>query len=94
MRVPGFEIVQSESTAEALVIRDVGPWDRVPTVTNAIEEVIATLRDRCLLPPGRRLFYYDSAGELTEALINERGHFAGYEYVGVKVPAGGADRVA
>jgi hypothetical protein len=78
MNHPQFEIVADQSTPDILVLRDVGPWDEHPTVTNAIERVIADLRDRYHLPPGRRLFYYDSHGELTEALLDSDGRFAGY----------------
>jgi len=60
-----------------LIIRDVGPWDLHPTVTNAAEEVVAGLVRRGLLPPGRRLLYYDSDGTLDEIVV-EDGAFAGF----------------
>lgn len=60
-----------------LVIRDLGPWDRYMTVTNAAETVVSELVDRGALPPGRRLFYYDSEGHLDELLVRN-GCFAGY----------------
>jgi hypothetical protein len=39
----GFEIVGDESNGEALVIRDVGPWDQHKTVTNDAEWVVRNL---------------------------------------------------
>lgn len=69
MRSPNYKIV--EDTPEKLVIQDVGPWDSHPTITNAAEETVRQLA------PGlgkRRLFYYDSEGQLDE-LVHEGGRF-------------------
>lgn len=74
-----LEVVESETTPEILVIRDLGPWDAAPTITNSIEAVIEWLKTHGLLPPGRRLFYYDSHGELTEAVIKD-GRWDGYRF--------------
>lgn len=60
----------------ALVIRDIGPWDRFATVTNCAEQVVAELQQR--VGPYRCLLYYDSEGELTELLISAERTFAGY----------------
>jgi hypothetical protein len=57
-----------------LVIRDIGPWDSHPTVTNAAEEVVADLAKRL---GGRRLFYYDSEGQWKE--VREKRAEAGIE---------------
>lgn len=62
---------------EPLVIKDVGPWDKYMTVTNAAEETVAELIGDGHLPEGRRLFYYDSEGQLDELLIKD-GKFAGF----------------
>lgn len=64
-------------TEEPLVIRDIGPWDKYMTVTNAAETVVGELVDRGALPPGRRLFYYDSEGQQDELVVKD-GRFAGY----------------
>lgn len=64
-RLPHFEVV-ADRPSFPLVIRDVGPWDAFPTVTNAAEAVVVELRRRGMLPTGRRLFYYDSEGVLDE----------------------------
>lgn len=85
-RMPIYLIVRAAGGANApkmdqpLVIRDMGPWINAPTITNGIEDVIAELRNLGLLPPGRRLIYYDSEGQLTEAFI-VNGCFAGYSLV-------------
>lgn len=57
-----------------LLIRDLGPWDRHPTVTNDAEAVVAEISP---ILRGRRLFYYDSTGQLDELLVLE-GRFAGF----------------
>jgi len=67
-----YEVV--DDRADALVIRDLGPWDRHMTVTNDAEWVVEQLASRLA---GRRLFYYDSDGELDE-LIVRNGWFAGF----------------
>jgi hypothetical protein len=73
---PGY----SPGRERPLVIRDVGPWDEHLTVTNDAERVVEDLIFQGLLPPGRRLIYYDSEGELTETLI-ENGKFVGFGLV-------------
>jgi len=68
-----FEVVTVER--DAVTIRDIGHGQM--TVTNDAENVVAELVKSDLLPPGRRLFYYDSAGELDEMLLHN-GRFAGF----------------
>lgn len=68
----------SEAQAVAddpLVIRDVGV--ECMSVTNDAEAVVEDLAAKGLLPPGRRLFYYDSDGQLDELLVKD-GRFAGF----------------
>ena len=50
-----------------LVIRDVGPWDSQPTITNDIENVVKQLVERKLLSSeGYATFgYYDSEDKMT-----------------------------
>jgi hypothetical protein len=62
---------------KALIISDLGPWDRYPTVTNAAEGVVQELVSSGSLLPGMRLFCYDSDGQLDELLV-ENGAFAGF----------------
>lgn len=62
--------------AEKVVLKDLGPWDRHPTVTNDAEQVVA---DMAYLVGGRRLLYYDSEGELTE-LRHEGAKFTGFAF--------------
>lgn len=70
-----YEKVSAE--AARLVIRDLGPWDIHPTVTNDAENVVAELAEEGMLWDGRRLFYYDSEGRLDELLVRD-GRFAGF----------------
>ncbi|MBE3109350.1 MAG: hypothetical protein IMZ46_02380 [Acidobacteria bacterium] len=62
---------------DRVVIRDVGPWDRYLSVTNDAENVVRELAGNALLRPGRRLFYYDSDGQLDEILFKD-GQFVGF----------------
>jgi hypothetical protein len=59
---------------DRIVIRDLGPWDEHPTVTNDAEWVVSQLVP---LVGSRRLYYYDSEGELDELVIRG-GRFAGF----------------
>lgn len=75
-----YELV--ESTPDRIVIRDIGPWDQFKTVTNDAENVV---EDHASILHGRRLFYYDSDGDLVELLVT-RGHFVGFK-TGIALPA-------
>lgn len=59
---------------DRVVLRDVGPWDRHLTITNDAESVVA---DIAPILRGRRLFYYDSDGELGILRVVD-GKFAGF----------------
>jgi len=72
MREPNFEIVSQ--TDDCLVIRDVGPWDQYPTVTNGAEAVVKQLAPQLR---GRRLEYIDSDGAQDQLLVKD-GKFAGF----------------
>jgi hypothetical protein len=61
-------------TKEYIVLEDLGPWNRYMTITNAAEDVVAEMLARL---NGRRLYYYDSEGELTQLLITN-GKFTGF----------------
>lgn len=60
--------------SESITLRDIGPWDKHPTITNDAEQVAA---DMIPTLQGRRLFYWDSDGNRTELLIKD-GKFAGF----------------
>ena len=82
MKVPGYRIVNIQEyvhdpSKPPLIVRDMGPWDHYPTITNAAEELVAHLFRINSLHPGRRLLYYDSEGQLDEILIKD-GRFAGF----------------
>lgn len=66
---------------EALVIKDIGPWEQHPTITNDAENVVADLHCEGRLPLGRRLFYYDSEGGFSEILVQD-GKFSGFHCSG------------
>lgn len=70
-----YEIV-SNTPGSTLVIRDIGHMDH-RSVTNDAENVVADLVANGFLLAGRRLFYYDSMGQLDELLIKD-GRFVGF----------------
>ena len=78
MAKANYEVVRA-NLAE-VVIRDLGPWDQFQTVTNAAEETVQELAGRL---DGRRLFYYDSNGQLDELKV-KNGEFAGFATGGPK----------
>ena len=71
--------VVREVHADRVIIQDVGPWHEHPTITTDAEDVVRRMvrgvEDRQL--PGdpifqlgnRRLFYYDSEGNLDELVV-------------------------
>lgn len=65
-----FEIVHDGPAA--LILRDLGPWDKHPTITNDAEGVVASVVESL---NGRRLFYVDSEGECDE-LVVKNGRYA------------------
>ena len=73
MRDQQANYLVKEKTDQRIVLQDIGPWDRYMTITNAAESVLASLGNT----GNRRVFYYDSDGELTELLV-KNGHFAGF----------------
>jgi hypothetical protein len=78
MRRANYVIVEDDFTQEQpLIIKDVGPWDRHPTVTNVAEDVVAELINSGHLPPGRVLWCYDSEGTLDELKVKD-GKFDGF----------------
>ena len=60
--------------ADRLVLLDIGPHSSFLTITNDAENVVADLAP---MLKGRRLFYYDSEGQLDELLVKD-GRFAGF----------------
>lgn len=76
MRLPNYEVLSD--TPDCLLLRDVGPWDEFPTITNAAEELVEHLKP---LRPGQRLEYIDSEGNCDEILI-ENGRFVGFRITG------------
>jgi hypothetical protein len=62
---------------QPLLIRDVGPWDQHPSVTNDAEDVVKELVAKGFLPEGRELYYYDSENSL-DAIKVKNGVFNGF----------------
>lgn len=72
---PNYVVVKT--TVDEVTIKDLGPWDLYPTVTNRAESVVAELLESGELKPGQRLMYYDSDGNLDQLLVKD-GRFAGF----------------
>lgn len=80
-RKANYRIVSAEENR--VVIRDIGPWDKFMTVTNAADGVVAELFAEGYLANAntgvpKRLFYYDSEGQFDE-LLHEGGVFRGFK---------------
>jgi hypothetical protein len=92
-RHASYETVVSDR--DHLVIRDVGKWGRQLSVTNDAEWVVDQIELYLMHSHGveidpRRLFYYDSSGDLDEIVIEwydregpygsyRKGRFAGFK---------------
>lgn len=61
-----------EENSDRVVLRDVGPWDQFPTITNVAEQVISELGE---LIYNKRVFYYDSEGDFDELVHDSCGNF-------------------
>lgn len=70
--------IERNVPSEPLLIEDIGPHDRHKTVTNDVEDVVQRLVSSGVLS-GRRLFYRDSNGDLSEIIIRDR-KFAGFAF--------------
>lgn len=75
MRHANFSV--TDYPGRPLIISDLGPWDRHPTVTNDAEWVVELLSSEGRLPEGRRVFYHDSEGQLDE-LVVKGGKFVAF----------------
>jgi len=67
-----------EDSNDYLILQDNGPWSDFPTITNDAENIVKMLGVRL---NGRRLYYFDSDGEIGELLIKD-GVFAGFAFGG------------
>ena len=80
-----FDFVHRLTTAEQLVIRDIGA--NCTSVTNDAEAVVDSLFRGGHLPAGRRLLYFDSGGDVDEILHDGHGRFAGFNPLRGAAPA-------
>lgn len=77
MKTPNYEIVAVDDNR--ILIRDLGPWNEYPTITNNAEAVVEQLCKRWGNDLyGRELHYIDSEGE-TDRLLVANGRFAGFQ---------------
>lgn len=71
-----YEVV--ESGPEWTTLRDLDEPGR-RSITNDVERVLADVDRAGLLPPGRRLRYYDTEGALDEIVFEHRAAFVRFE---------------
>lgn len=64
-------------TDKYILLQDQGPWDQYFTITNDVENVVRRLVENGRLKPSQRLFYRDSEGDLTEAIVKD-GEFTSF----------------
>lgn len=62
-------------SSNMICLKDLGPWDQYPTLTNRADYVVKSLVDAGELEVGTRLFYQDSEGDLAEMVWSPRGGF-------------------
>lgn len=74
MRHANFVIIAIRT--DRLVIRDVGPWSKFPTITNDAEWVVEQLAPRLA---DRILLYVDSTGDTDQLLVRD-GKFVGFKH--------------
>jgi hypothetical protein len=65
-RHANFTIEYQDDTL--VLIRDIGPWDMCPTITNDAEYVVERLAS---ILQGRRLRYIDSKGDEDELFVKQ-----------------------
>ncbi len=70
MRCANFDIVENRFPGP-LIIRDVGPWAKFPTITNDVKGVVARLIGSNILKEHQRLLYYDSENILDEIIVKD-----------------------
>lgn len=63
-----------------VTLRDLGPWDSFPTVTNDVEYVVRDLYEKEILKKGVKLYYHDSEGGFDE-ILHRGGVFRGFRTV-------------
>lgn len=59
---------------DRIVLEDLGPWSKYPTITNDAEWVVAQVAPAL---NGRRLYYFDTEGRCDELRVID-GKFAGF----------------
>lgn len=77
MNRANYRLLHAETLAGPCVIRDLGPWDQHPTVTNDAEAVVQDLVRSGSVGHNGRLLYYDSDGRVDEIVVRD-GQFAGF----------------
>ena len=73
MKMPCFTVMHD--TSSYILIKDLGPWDTYPTITNNPEDVVLAMVANGL--GDRQLFYVDSEGQQDELKVKD-GKFAGF----------------
>lgn len=69
--LPNYEIIESKSNSSTLVLQDLGPWPKYPTITAAADKVVEDLLTRGIVLTDRRILYYDSMGFVTEIVLTD-----------------------
>lgn len=71
-----------KDTPNYVIIKDIGPWNKYKTITNDADGLVLFLSREL---GKRRLFYFDSEGELAELLHDGQGTFKGFAPIMDKV---------
>ena len=69
-----------EANGYFVVLKDLGPWDEYPTITNSAENVVAKMYEDGI--KDQRIIYFDSEDDLTELKHDGKGHFRAFGSIG------------
>lgn len=75
-RIAHYKILNANS--RFVLIKDLGPWHRFPTITNSAKEVVRDLYRNDFLETDQRIFYYDEDEQADEILHDGKGRFLGF----------------
>lgn len=67
--------ILTESTV-SIIIKDKGPWDKHKTITNDVEWVLESLKDKII---NKKLFYFDSENDFAE-INHKNGVFINFKH--------------
>ena len=75
MKRANYEVIAHSE--DRVILRDLGPWDKYSSITNAAEDVIRNLHPYI---KDKKVFYYDSEGDYGELVHDNNGQFVRFAF--------------